>query len=79
MKPETRLNTVVLPAPLGPMSEVIEPSATAKVASFTAATPPKDLATPLTSSSTASYFSQQQLAPVAEDALRAQRHEQHQQ
>ena len=41
-KPETRLNTVVLPAPLGPISAVIVPSATAKTDASTAATPPKE-------------------------------------
>src|SRR6185437_4221824 len=39
--PVTRLNSVVLPAPLGPISAVRLPSATSKDAPATARTPPK--------------------------------------
>src|SRR5271167_1634805 len=44
------LNSVVLPAPLGPISPRISPSARVKVTSDTATKPPKRLVTPLTSS-----------------------------
>src|SRR3712207_6458368 len=39
-RPVTRLKTVVLPAPLGPISPVIEPGSTPNVQSRTAWTPP---------------------------------------
>src|SRR5437870_5564740 len=39
--PVTALNTVVLPAPLGPMIEKISPSLTARSSPLTAVTPPK--------------------------------------
>src|SRR5215475_10795608 len=77
-KPEARLKTVVLPAPFGPITAVIEPSATAKEAPSTAATPPKALPT-LSSSSSTALLVEQQLAAAAEQALGPQRHEQHQQ
>src|SRR6185369_919428 len=41
-----RLNRVVLPAPLGPMMALNEPSAKASETSRVAATPPKDFTTP---------------------------------
>src|SRR3989304_6039048 len=40
--PVIRLNTVVLPAPLGPINPRISPSATLKDSACTAMTPPKD-------------------------------------
>src|SRR5439155_2175277 len=49
--PETRLNTVLLPAPLGPMRPWIAPSVTTMERSATAARPPKRRDTPLSSSS----------------------------
>src|SRR6185369_7077800 len=52
MNPDTRLNTVVLPAPFGPMSAVIEPSVTPNDAPSTAATPPNDLPRLFSSSNT---------------------------
>ena len=47
--PETRLNSVVLPAPLGPMRPVMEPARTASEQWSTARRPPKSLTTPRTS------------------------------
>src|SRR5260370_35240207 len=47
--PVIRLNSVVLPAPLGPMKPEICFSATAKLTSFSAATPPKYLLSVVTS------------------------------
>ena len=46
--PAIRLNSVVLPAPFGPISPVIEPPAISRLAPSTAATPPKRLETPAT-------------------------------
>ena len=40
------LNRVVLPAPFGPMSPVTVPARTLRLASLSAATPPKRTATP---------------------------------
>src|SRR5918997_3685275 len=40
-RPDSKLITVVLPAPLGPISPTISPSSTAKETSSTARTPPK--------------------------------------
>jgi len=51
MTPEMRLKTVVLPEPLGPMSAVMEPSGTVKVAPSTARFAPNDLTRPRTSRS----------------------------
>jgi hypothetical protein len=45
------LNSVVLPAPFGPMRPVIEPSPTDSVHPASAATPPKRLVMPVTVSS----------------------------
>jgi len=42
-KPETRLKSVVLPAPFGPMTALIMPGSTRKLTSFTAWSPPKRL------------------------------------
>src|SRR4026208_923906 len=39
------LSSVVLPAPLGPMTERISPRRTSRLTRFTARTPPKDLET----------------------------------
>src|SRR3954466_6828948 len=44
--PPTRLNTVVLPEPLGPISAVIEPRGTSNEQPSTARRPPKRLASP---------------------------------
>ena len=49
-KPESRLNTVVLPAPLGPMRPRISPSAIAKESARTAWRPPKRFESAETSS-----------------------------
>ena len=48
--PVTRLNSVVLPDPLGPISAVMLPAATVRSAPSTAVMPPNALAAPLTSS-----------------------------
>src|SRR5258708_23535111 len=50
MKPAMMPNSVVLPAPLGPISAVMLPSRTVRLASATAVRPPKLLVMPLTSS-----------------------------
>src|SRR5262249_27856712 len=49
--PEMRWNSVVLPAPFGPMSPTISPGATSKLTPETACSPPKRLRTPTTSRS----------------------------
>ena len=46
MRPETRLRSVVLPAPFGPMSPCTSPAATPSEAPSTAASPPKVRRTP---------------------------------
>ena len=46
--PAIRLKSVVLPAPFGPISPVIEPRAVSRLAPSTAAMPPKRLKTPAT-------------------------------
>src|SRR5262245_18860584 len=74
MKPDTRLKTVVLPAPFGPINAVSDPSATARSTPSTARTPPKDLVSPLTSRSATSFL-QEQLVAIAEHALRPKSHE----
>src|SRR5437667_552336 len=48
--PESRLKTVVFPAPLGPMRPTISPSATVRSSPSTARRPPKRLESPRTSS-----------------------------
>src|SRR5207249_10166244 len=50
--PDTQLNAVVLPAPLGPISETISPWPMSKLTSLTAMSPPKRLVR-LSSSSSA--------------------------
>src|SRR5512139_1181618 len=52
MSPETRLRSVVLPAPFGPMSPCTSPASTRREAPSTAASPPKVRRTPSSSSST---------------------------
>src|SRR3984957_6917215 len=44
--PQTQLNRVVLPAPLGPTRPTLSPAQTSKVMACTALIPPKDLLTP---------------------------------
>ncbi len=51
------LKSVDLPAPFGPISEVIEPRSTAKLASSTARTPPNERLTSRTSSMLAAHSS----------------------
>src|SRR5689334_1667889 len=48
--PVMRLNSVDLPAPFGPITAAISPSATARSTSLTARKPPNDLDRPFTSS-----------------------------
>src|SRR4051812_23474044 len=76
-KPVTTLKSVDLPAPFGPISAVIEPSATSKVTSSTAAIAPKRLDTFRTLSS-ASAGTERQLLALAEQALRPEHDQQHQ-
>src|SRR5215217_6534136 len=47
MKPDTRLNRVVLPAPLGPITPWTCPGATSRSTALTASSPPKRLVSPL--------------------------------
>src|SRR5215813_9744035 len=54
VKPARQANSVVLPAPLGPMRATISCLPTSNVASSSALSPPKDLQRPRTSSTTAS-------------------------
>src|SRR5271170_4169257 len=76
MNPDTILNTVVLPAPFGPISAVIDPSSILNDAASTAVTPPNDLLIASSSSSMASFL-EQQLATVPKKSLWAHCHEQH--
>ncbi|CFP64971.1 Uncharacterised protein [Bordetella pertussis] len=48
--PEIMLNRVVLPAPLGPMTDTISPGSTLKATSCTARRPPKVMPRPWISS-----------------------------
>ena len=50
-KPEIRLNSVVLPAPFGPMTAVTPPSATSRSMASTATRPPNRRVTPCSDSS----------------------------
>src|SRR5690606_35833671 len=72
------LNSVVLPAPLGPISAVIDPRRTRRLAPAIAYTPPKRLTTPSTSRMGSPSVTQHHLLPLAEDALRPEGHEQDQ-
>src|SRR6266480_3178651 len=74
--PLIRLNAVVLPAPFGPISAVIEPRSTSNVAPSTAATPPKCFASPSTSRIGASLKGE--LLAFPEQSLRPEGHQQHQ-
>src|SRR4029453_18665668 len=51
VRPLITLKSVVLPAPFGPISPVIEPSRTESVQPESASTPPKRLVIPVTESS----------------------------
>src|SRR5918996_5611504 len=79
MKPVMTLNSVVLPAPLGPISAVIEARRTSSVAPSTAWMPPKALETRSTSRIRPSSVTEHHLAALAEDALRPEGHEQDEQ
>src|SRR3954470_9414703 len=54
--PVMTLNSVVLPAPFGPIKPVTVPACTLNVAELTAVTPPKRTVTPSTSSNGAEPF-----------------------
>src|SRR6516164_6501027 len=69
------LKSVVLPAPLGPISPRISPSASVKLTSETATSPPKRLVTPLTSSK-AVIQSPSQSAARSDRASQSSRREQ---
>src|SRR5215211_3687056 len=88
-----RLKNVVLPAPLGPISAVIEPSPTCIVAPSTARMPPKRLTTPsawkialrppegtgvVAVAVAGASFTEDHLLLLAEHALRPERHQQDQ-
>ena len=70
--PLIKLNSVVLPAPLGPITEVTLPTSTLIVALFTALIPPKATATSFTSR--IRLFKDHLLA-LTEDALWATYHQ----
>src|SRR5579864_6876794 len=72
MNPVTRLNSVVLPAPFGPISPTISPSRTANETPSTARSPPKVRERPATSST--AEPAQQRI----EDAVREIRRHEHQ-
>src|SRR6056297_3524769 len=99
-KPVSRLNSVVLPAPLGPINPVISPRGISRCSTSTAVRPPKARRTPLmlsigsglgTPGSAATPASgsvpevpgsgdiELQLLLVAEDALRSEDHQRHEQ
>src|SRR5207247_1625533 len=77
------LNRVVLPAPFGPISAVIDPSLTSRVAPSTARMPPNRLTTcsasrigrPLPKPAS---ITKHHLLPLAKDSLRAECHEENQ-
>src|SRR5271165_5426686 len=48
--PQMQLNSVVLPAPLGPTNPTLSPDSTSKLTSSTAVIPPNDLVTSVTRS-----------------------------
>src|SRR5918995_3118923 len=78
------LNSVVLPAPFGPIRAAMEPSATPKVAPSTARMPPKRLTTPSISSKglplgVAVSVAKDHLLALAEHALRPVGHQSDQQ
>src|SRR5215218_5778086 len=66
--------SVDLPAPFGPISAVIVPRSTPKLAPSTARTPPKRFSTP--STSRMASLTEEHLLLLAEDPLRAERHQQ---
>src|SRR5436305_12031216 len=72
--PVTRLKSVVWPAPFGPITLTISPSATSKSRPETQASPPNASDTPR-SSSRASATSDDLHAALAEQAVRAQDHQ----
>src|SRR5215207_4739480 len=77
--PVTRLKTVVLPAPLGPMMLTSSPSATVSAKSLTAVTPPKRRVRPVSSSSAviASHGPEQALRAEADEQQEGNSVEQH--
>src|SRR5690348_6839065 len=80
--PVMRLNSVDLPAPFGPMTAAIWPSATARLTSATARKPAKDLLSPCTSSTGAPPGPAAQVTHAGNDAAddaAGEGEEQHQQ
>ena len=75
MKPERTLNKVVLPAPFGPISAVIDPRSTASETSLTATRPSKRLVTLLRREEWALQVSRASSLLVAEEPLRPPDHE----
>src|SRR6185436_6819000 len=83
MKPVMMANSVVLPAPLGPISAVMQPASAVNDARLTASRPPKRRETfstrsssamaPLRSAEVATHAGEQ-----SRDAARRKRHDQHQ-
>ncbi len=67
MKPVSRLNTVVLPAPLGPTRATMAPLRSVNVRSSAATMPPKRLARSRTSSTTGAASHNEALAPLCRD------------
>src|SRR5271157_841333 len=83
--PVMRLKSVVFPAPFGPMTATISPSATSRLAPFTALKPPNDLCRFLTCSIPLLLLSTFRRSPfpnleyVTEQALGQEKNHEHQQ
>src|SRR5919106_42312 len=79
MKPVMTLNSVVLPAPFGPINAVIEARRTSSVAPSIAWMPPKALETRSTSRIRPSSVTEHHLPALAEHSLWPERHEEDEQ
>src|SRR5690242_6331789 len=76
--PLMMLNSVVLPAPLGPITPVMLPFSTLKETSSSAVTPPKIWVMPQTSSMAGAFLPLEKLAAqVGHQPHQAARHEDH--
>src|SRR5262245_35534853 len=73
------LNSVVLPAPFGPITLTISPSSTCRSSSETTRSPPKSIVTPRSSSSFSAIGSDDLHAALAEQAGRPRDHQRHEQ
>src|SRR4051812_27078711 len=73
--PLTRLNTVVLPAPLGPITLTISRSPATRSRPSRTFRPPNDRDRPCSSSTGASAISDHLHAPLAEQAVRSRVHQ----